>query len=44
MHAVLLTHGHPDHTGLARPLQETGTDLWIHAGDAAILRDARAAR
>ncbi|MFE9602848.1 MBL fold metallo-hydrolase [Streptomyces hokutonensis] len=39
IHAVLLTHGHPDHTGLTRPLQEAGTDLWIHAGDAAILRD-----
>ncbi|MGW3312177.1 MBL fold metallo-hydrolase [Streptomyces sp. NPDC001073] len=37
--AVLLTHGHADHTGLARPLQEAGADLWIHERDAAILRD-----
>ncbi|MCT9113265.1 MBL fold metallo-hydrolase [Streptomyces mirabilis] len=37
--AVLLTHGHPDHTGLAHTLQEAGADLWIHKRDAAILRD-----
>ncbi|WP_326721765.1 MBL fold metallo-hydrolase [Streptomyces sp. NBC_00243] len=37
--AVLLTHGHLDHTGLAHPLQEAGADLWIHDRDAAILRD-----
>jgi glyoxylase-like metal-dependent hydrolase (beta-lactamase superfamily II) len=37
--AVLLTHGHPDHTGLAHSLQEAGADLWIHERDAAILRD-----
>ncbi|UXX94352.1 MBL fold metallo-hydrolase [Streptomyces sp. AD2-2] len=37
--AVLLTHGHADHTGLARPLQEAGADLWIHERDAVILRD-----
>lgn len=37
--AVLLTHGHPDHTGLAHTLQEAGADLWIHERDAAILRD-----
>jgi len=39
IHAVLLTHGHADHTGLARPLQQDGADLWIHERDAAILRD-----
>lgn len=37
--AVLLTHGHADHTGLTHPLQEAGADLWIHERDAAILRD-----
>jgi glyoxylase-like metal-dependent hydrolase (beta-lactamase superfamily II) len=37
--AVLLTHGHADHTGLARPLQEAGADLWIHERDDVILRD-----
>ncbi|MEV6168074.1 MBL fold metallo-hydrolase [Streptomyces sp. NPDC051954] len=37
--AVLLTHGHADHTGLAHPLREAGADLWIHERDAAILRD-----
>ncbi|MFJ9034437.1 MBL fold metallo-hydrolase [Streptomyces sp. NPDC102274] len=37
--AVLLTHGHPDHTGLARTLQQAGADIWVHQKDAAILRD-----
>ncbi|MFF1739578.1 MBL fold metallo-hydrolase [Streptomyces mirabilis] len=37
--AVLLTHGHPDHTGLAHTVQEAGADLWIHERDAVILRD-----
>jgi glyoxylase-like metal-dependent hydrolase (beta-lactamase superfamily II) len=37
--AVLLTHGHLDHTGLAHTLQEAGADIWIHKPDAAILRD-----
>ncbi|MFF5289341.1 MBL fold metallo-hydrolase [Paractinoplanes globisporus] len=37
--AVLLTHGHLDHTGLAHALQEAGADIWIHERDAAILRD-----
>ncbi|MFJ1748239.1 MBL fold metallo-hydrolase [Streptomyces sp. NPDC088116] len=37
--AVLLTHGHLDHTGLARPLQEAGAAIWIHGPDAVILRD-----
>jgi glyoxylase-like metal-dependent hydrolase (beta-lactamase superfamily II) len=37
--AVLLTHGHADHTGLAHALQEAGADLWIHERDAVILRD-----
>ncbi|MFF5635857.1 MBL fold metallo-hydrolase [Streptomyces sp. NPDC012825] len=37
--AVLLTHGHPDHTGLAHALQQAGADIWVHQNDAAILRD-----
>ncbi|MFD4539034.1 MBL fold metallo-hydrolase [Streptomyces bauhiniae] len=37
--AVLLTHAHPDHTGLAHPLQQAGADIWVHESDAAILRD-----
>jgi glyoxylase-like metal-dependent hydrolase (beta-lactamase superfamily II) len=37
--AVLLTHGHLDHTGLAHTLQEAGAVIRIHERDAAILRD-----
>ncbi|MET7567539.1 MBL fold metallo-hydrolase [Streptomyces sp. NPDC005492] len=37
--AVLLTHGHLDHTGLAHTLQQAGADIWIHERDAGILRD-----
>ncbi len=37
--AVLLTHGHPDHTGLAGPLSRAGAQVWIHERDAPILRD-----
>ncbi|MFC4032366.1 MBL fold metallo-hydrolase [Streptomyces polygonati] len=37
--AVLLTHAHPDHTGLARALQQAGADIWVHERDAAILTD-----
>ncbi|MFE9433742.1 MBL fold metallo-hydrolase [Streptomyces sp. NPDC006640] len=37
--AVLLTHGHPDHTGLARTVQQGGADVWVHEKDAAVLRD-----
>jgi glyoxylase-like metal-dependent hydrolase (beta-lactamase superfamily II) len=36
--AVLLTHAHPDHTGLASTLQEAGTQVWVHQQDAAILQ------
>ena len=39
LRAVLLTHGHLDHTGLAHTLQEAGAAIWIHERDAAILRD-----
>ncbi|MFE2967419.1 MBL fold metallo-hydrolase [Streptomyces sp. NPDC059340] len=37
--AVLLTHGHLDHTGLAHTLQKAGAVIWIHERDAAILYD-----
>ena len=37
--AVLLTHGHPDHTGLAHTVQEAGAAVWIHGRDAPILHD-----
>jgi glyoxylase-like metal-dependent hydrolase (beta-lactamase superfamily II) len=36
--AVLLTHAHPDHTGLARSLQEAGAQIWVHQQDAEIVR------
>ncbi|MGX6601383.1 MBL fold metallo-hydrolase [Micromonosporaceae bacterium Da 78-11] len=37
--AILITHGHPDHTGLARALQAEGADIWVHERDAPILAD-----
>ena len=37
--AVLLTHGHPDHTGLAAAAHRAGADVWIHEADAPILAD-----
>ena len=37
--SVLITHGHPDHTGLAATLHATGADIWVHEGDAPILAD-----
>jgi len=39
VHTVLLTHGHPDHTGLARALQQAGAEIWVHRQDAPILND-----
>lgn len=39
MRAVLLTHGHRDHTGLAHARQRAGADIWVHERDASILRD-----
>jgi glyoxylase-like metal-dependent hydrolase (beta-lactamase superfamily II) len=36
--AVLLTHAHPDHTGLASRLSEAGARIWVRQPDAAILR------
>ena len=37
--AVLLTHGHLDHTGLVTAVQQAGAEIWIHESDAAILAD-----
>ncbi|GAA2692914.1 MBL fold metallo-hydrolase [Actinoplanes palleronii] len=37
--AVLLTHGHPDHTGLAATLHAAGAEIWVHEADAPILAD-----
>lgn len=37
--AVLLTHGHLDHTGLVHDIQAAGAAIWIQKLDAAILRD-----
>lgn len=35
--AVLITHAHPDHTGLAGTLHDAGARIWIHDRDAPIL-------
>jgi glyoxylase-like metal-dependent hydrolase (beta-lactamase superfamily II) len=37
--AVLLTHGHLDHTGLVTAAQQAGAAIWIHESDAVILAD-----
>lgn len=38
--AVLITHSHPDHTGLAERLRvEAGARVWVHEADAGLLRD-----
>ncbi len=40
--AILLTHGHFDHTLAAQPLAEkTGAPVYIHPGDIQMLNDAR---
>ena len=42
--AVLLTHAHPDHTGVAAAVRRAGADVWVHERDAAGLAGgARAA-
>jgi glyoxylase-like metal-dependent hydrolase (beta-lactamase superfamily II) len=35
--AVLLTHAHPDHTGVAAAARRAGADVWVHQHDAAAL-------
>jgi glyoxylase-like metal-dependent hydrolase (beta-lactamase superfamily II) len=43
--AVLLTHAHPDHVGLAaRVRREAGAPVWIHSAEAATLAAANPAR
>jgi glyoxylase-like metal-dependent hydrolase (beta-lactamase superfamily II) len=37
--AVILTHGHTDHVGVAEGLRQDGATVWIHAADAAMARD-----
>jgi glyoxylase-like metal-dependent hydrolase (beta-lactamase superfamily II) len=37
--AVILTHGHIDHVGVAEGLRQDGAQVWIHAADAAMARD-----
>jgi glyoxylase-like metal-dependent hydrolase (beta-lactamase superfamily II) len=40
--AVLITHGHPDHIGLAERLRtEAGASIWVHEADAVLVRDPR---
>lgn len=35
--AVLLTHAHPDHTGVVAAARQAGADVWVHERDAAAL-------
>jgi glyoxylase-like metal-dependent hydrolase (beta-lactamase superfamily II) len=37
--AVILTHGHTDHVGMAEALRRQGTPVYIHEGDVAMARD-----
>ncbi|MBQ1079908.1 MBL fold metallo-hydrolase [Nocardiopsis sp. B62] len=40
LRAVVLTHAHPDHTGLAeRARDKAGARVWVHEADAPILAD-----
>jgi glyoxylase-like metal-dependent hydrolase (beta-lactamase superfamily II) len=41
--AVLLTHAHPDHTGVVAAVRRAGADVWVDERDAAALAGARAA-
>lgn len=43
--AVLITHGHVDHFGLANRIRtEAGAQVWVHPGDAPILHAPRRTR
>jgi glyoxylase-like metal-dependent hydrolase (beta-lactamase superfamily II) len=39
--AVLLTHGHVDHVGMAQPLADAGATVYLHEADAALASDPR---
>ncbi|MCC9307289.1 MBL fold metallo-hydrolase [Kitasatospora sp. RB6PN24] len=40
--AVLITHGHPDHVGLAERVRvAAGAEVWVHESDAPILAEPR---
>jgi glyoxylase-like metal-dependent hydrolase (beta-lactamase superfamily II) len=39
--AVLLTHAHGDHVGIAEPLRRTGATVHVHEGDAEMARTAK---
>lgn len=42
IHAVLITHGHLDHIGLAERLRtEANAEIWVHAADAPLLAAPR---
>src|SRR5437868_6245846 len=42
--AIVLTHAHPDHVGLAEPLRvELGVPVHVHAGDEQLARTKKAA-
>jgi glyoxylase-like metal-dependent hydrolase (beta-lactamase superfamily II) len=37
--AVILTHGHTDHVGVAERVRRAGATVYVHEGDAAMVRD-----
>ena len=39
--AVLLTHGHPDHVGIAETVRTRGAPVYVHEGDAEMARTAK---
>jgi len=39
--AVLLTHAHVDHVGIAEPVRERGATVYVHEGDAEMARTAQ---